>query len=65
MPLTPQDIGTALYDLEGHPIGLNIARVDRVTNYALPSEVFVKQIDNWINLGNISLSDEMHWFVFS
>jgi len=48
MPLTPQDIGTALYDLEGHPIGLNIARVDRVTNYALPSEVFVKQIDNWI-----------------
>lgn len=48
MPLTPQDIGTALYDLEGHAIGLNIARVDRVTNYALPSEIFAKQVEAWI-----------------
>ena len=48
MPLTPQDVGTALCDLEGRAIGLNIARVDRVTNYALPSESFTKQVEDWI-----------------
>jgi serine protease Do len=48
MPITPRDIGTALYDLQGRAIGLNIARVDRVTNYALPSEVFASQVEGWI-----------------
>ena len=48
MPITPRDIGTALHDLNGRAIGLNIARVDRVTNYALPAEIFAKQVDVWI-----------------
>lgn len=48
MPLTPKDIGTPLYDLEGRALGLNIARVDRVTNYALPSELFATQVEGWI-----------------
>ena len=48
MPLAPEDMGAALYDLQGRAIGINIARVDRVTNYALPSEAFVKELDAWI-----------------
>ncbi len=48
LPLSPEDMGSALYDLEGRAIGFNIARVDRVTNYALPAEVFVKDVETWI-----------------
>jgi len=48
LPLTPADMGGALYDLEGRAIGLNIARVDRVTNYALPVETFLTKVQEWI-----------------
>lgn len=48
MPLGPEDMGGALFDLKGHAIGLNIARVDRVTNYALPVEVFLPAVKKWM-----------------
>jgi S1-C subfamily serine protease len=48
MPLSPEDMGSAVYDLEGKAVGFNIARVDRVTNYALPSELFAKEVEAWI-----------------
>ena len=43
LPLHPLDMGSPLLDLEGHAIGINIARVDRVTTFALPAEVFWKE----------------------
>ena len=48
IPLSPADMGGALFDLKGKAIGLNIARVDRVTNYALPVEVFLPAANKWI-----------------
>jgi len=47
--MTPQDMGGAIFDLQGHAIGINIARVDRVTNYALPAEVFLPEVRKWID----------------
>lgn len=46
-PLDPEDIGGAVYNLEGRAVALNIARVDRVTNYALPVESFLPQVTAW------------------
>ncbi|GEP45915.1 PDZ domain-containing protein [Brevifollis gellanilyticus] len=45
LPLSPSDMGSPLFDLEGHVLGINIARVDRVTTFALPSSVFWKEIE--------------------
>lgn len=44
LPLGVQDMGSPLYDLEGRAIGINIARVDRVTTFALPATVFWSKI---------------------
>jgi S1-C subfamily serine protease len=48
LPLDPQDMGGAVFDLEGRAVALNIARVDRVTNYALPVETFLPKVMRWI-----------------
>ena len=48
MPLGPNDMGGALYDLQGRAVGLNIARVDRVTNFALPVEAFLGEVMKWV-----------------
>lgn len=48
LPLNPADMGGAVYDLQGLAVGLNISRVDRVTNYALPVELFQKELAKWI-----------------
>lgn len=48
LPLSPSDMGGAVYDLQGRAVALNIARVDRVTNYALPVEVFLQEVSQWI-----------------
>lgn len=48
LPLDPEDIGGALFDLEGRAVALNIARVDRVTNYALPVETFLPKMTKWM-----------------
>ena len=47
-PLDPEDIGGAVFDLEGRAVALNIARVDRVTNYALPVESFLPKVTKWM-----------------
>ena len=39
LPLPPDAMGGPLVDLEGRAVGLNIARADRVTTFALPSEL--------------------------
>lgn len=44
IPLSPQDMGGVLYDLDGNAIGINIARVNRVTTFALPVEVFAEKV---------------------
>lgn len=44
LPLSPEDMGGPLYDLRGRALGINIARVDRVTTFALPAGVFWKQV---------------------
>lgn len=48
LPLEPADMGGALYDLDGRAVGLNIARVDRVTTFALPAEHFWPAVRGWI-----------------
>jgi S1-C subfamily serine protease len=47
-PLEPEDVGGALFDIEGRAVALNIARVDRVTNYALPVETFLPHVTKWM-----------------
>jgi serine protease Do len=47
-PLSPRDMGGALFDLEGNAIGINIARADRVTTFALPVEVFWARAQEWM-----------------
>jgi serine protease Do len=48
MPLAPTDMGGPLLDLNGKMIGLNIARVDRVSTFALPVKTFWNQVQLWI-----------------
>jgi len=48
MPLSPSDMGGPVFDLQGFAVGLNIARVDRVTNFALPAELFWPKVRLWI-----------------
>jgi len=48
LPLNPVDMGGPLLDLNGNAIGINIARVDRITTFALPSEIFWPMIQEWI-----------------
>jgi len=40
VPLSAQDMGSPLIDLNGNALGINIARVDRITTFALPADVF-------------------------
>ena len=39
LPLPKEAMGGPLFDLEGNCIGINIARVDRVTVFSLPAEI--------------------------
>ena len=48
IPLDPADMGGPLLNLDGQPVGLNIARVDRVTTFALPMEAFWSQVQQWM-----------------
>ena len=44
IPLKPMAMGGPLLDLEGMALGVNIARSDRVTTFALPSELVLETI---------------------
>lgn len=48
IPLAPTDMGGPLLNLQGQAVGINIARVDRVTTFALPTEVFLSEVEKWI-----------------
>ena len=48
IPLGPADMGGPLLSLTGQAVGINIARVDRVTSYALPVESFWPAVQKWI-----------------
>lgn len=59
MPLSPQDMGGPLLDLDGKAIGLNIARVDRVTTFALPVDLFWNKVQQWIVQSRKTSSEEV------
>jgi len=48
IPLLPTDMGSPVATLEGKVVGINIARVDRVTTFALPVEAFWTEVQQWI-----------------
>ncbi|WP_395747256.1 PDZ domain-containing protein [Prosthecobacter sp.] len=48
IPLHPADMGGPVTTLEGKVVGINIARVDRVTTFALPVEAFWTEAQQWI-----------------
>jgi S1-C subfamily serine protease len=48
LPLNPEDMGGAAFDLHGRAVALNIARVNRVTNFALPLESFLPDLTRWM-----------------
>jgi S1-C subfamily serine protease len=48
LPLNPGDMGGAVFVLQGRAVALNIARVDRVTNFALPVESFLPNVTRWM-----------------
>lgn len=48
LPLKPADMGGAVFDLQGRAVAVNIARVDRVTNFALPVEAFLPAVMKWM-----------------
>ena len=48
IPLAPTDMGGPLLNLQGQAVGINIARVDRVTTFALPTEIFLPEVEKWI-----------------
>ncbi len=60
IPLRPTDMGTPLLDVLGNAVGLNIARVDRVTTFALPSELFSTKVQEWITADQHRPANEPH-----
>jgi serine protease Do len=48
LPLSPPDMGGPLFDLDGRAVGINIARADRITTFALPAETFMETLDSWL-----------------
>lgn len=49
LPLGADEMGGPLLDLDGRLIGINIARVDRVTTFALPRELFWPTVRLWLD----------------
>jgi S1-C subfamily serine protease len=41
-------MGGAIFNLKGEAVGINIARTDRVTTFALPVELFWPQVQKWM-----------------
>ncbi len=48
IPLQPGDMGGPVATLAGQIVGINIARVDRVTTFALPVEAFWPEVQKWL-----------------
>jgi len=43
--LRPEDCGGPLVDIDGHVLGINIARAGRTESYAIPADLIVADID--------------------
>ena len=48
LPIGKESMGGPLFNLDGKCIGINIARVDRVTTYSLPSTLSKKLVDLYL-----------------
>ncbi len=48
MPVSPHDMGGPLLNLDGKAIGITMARVDRVTTFALPVGTFWSAVQQWM-----------------
>ena len=48
LPLPKEGMGGPLFNLEGKCIGINIARVDRVTTFALPTKILLPYLKDWL-----------------
>ena len=48
LPLPKEAMGGSLFDLDGNCIGINIARVDRVTTFSLPAKIIKPYIEEWL-----------------
>jgi len=47
-PMNNTSMGGGLFTPYGYCVGINIARVDRVTNYALPTSIIRPILGNWL-----------------
>jgi len=48
LPLEKEMMGGGLFSLQGECLGINIARVDRVTNYTLPYPIILPVLNTWL-----------------
>jgi len=48
IPLEYNHMGGPVFNLDGECVGINIARVDRVTNYAIPSYLVGPILSEWV-----------------
>lgn len=49
LPLNPHDMGGPVFNLQGEAIAINIARADRITTFALPTELFREKLERWLD----------------
>lgn len=55
--LRPRDCGGPIVDLEGHAVGINIARASRVASYALPAHEIQRMLKRWLPEAAPAVSD--------
>ena len=49
LPLPKEAMGGPVFDLNGKCLGINIARVDRVTVFSLPSKIVRERLDDFLS----------------
>ena len=49
LPLPKEAMGGSLFDIDGNCVGINIARVDRVTTFSLPAKIIMPYIEEWLS----------------
>lgn len=49
LPLPKEAMGGPIFNLKGECVGINIARVDRVTVFTLPTEIVKQTVDSFIS----------------
>jgi serine protease Do len=56
--LQPNECGGPVVDLNGHAVGVNIARAGRVASYAIPASVAKEVLASLMNAKPVSIQDE-------